>query len=160
MLERKNQNTTQTVLCSTSTVLASRVCFSDINCRLSVCVLHSATNKNKRKQHALLNDVHRNAVSVTSTAVLRFSASHQLPSCLFVSSVLGSVEIKHMHKKTQIKLFHAGLKITCKTCKHSQTYSYKSRKRLQHTCPPLKLCAVRRQDMPKKTSLSGCCMNS
>ena len=53
--------------------------------------------RNKSKQHALLNDVHRDAVSVTSTAVLRFGASHQLPSVCFVC--LGSVEIKHMHKK-------------------------------------------------------------
>ena len=53
--------------------------------------------KNKNKQHALLNDVHRDAVRVTSTAVLRFSASHQLPSVCFV--YLYSVEIKHMHKK-------------------------------------------------------------
>ena len=30
----------------------------------------------------------------------------------------------------------------------------------QHTCPPLKLCAVRRQDMPKKTSIPSVCMNS
>ena len=53
----------------------------------AVCLFafrYSATNKNKSKQHALLNDVHRNAVSVTSTAVLRFSASHQLPFVCFV----------------------------------------------------------------------------
>ena len=157
-LNAKTKNKTETVPCSTSTVLQSRVCFSDINCRLSVCVSHSETNQNKSKHHALLNDVHRDAVSVTSTAVLRFGASHQLPSVCFVC--LGSVEIKHMHKKTHKKLFHAGLKNNVQTCDHSQTYIYKSRKHLQHTCPPLELCAVRRQDMPKKTSLSGCCTNS
>ena len=75
-------------------------------CLFAFCIRRQT--KTKVKQHALLNDVHQNAVSVTSTAVLRFSASHQLPSVCFVC--FGSVEIKHMHKKTQIKLFHAGLK--------------------------------------------------
>ena len=192
---------TQTVRCSTSTVLTFRVCFSDINCRLYVCVLHSDTNQNKRKQHAPLNDVHRDAVSVTSTAVLRFSASHQLPSVCFV--LLDLVEIKHMHKNANNKAarwlswYGVGLASAdrlpvvvripagplgslkcdppkgngrrqkkkhknankvdpCKfennvqTCDHSQTYIYKSRKHLQHSYPPLKLRAVRRQDLPHK----------
>ena len=94
---------------------------------------------------------------LTSTAVFHKTAVLHINCRLSVC--LNLVEIKHM-PKTQIKLFHAGLKITCKTCKHSQTYSYKSRKHLQHTCPPLKLCAVRRQDMPKKTSVPFVCMNS
>ena len=69
-------------------------------CLFAFCIRRQT--KTKVKQHALLNDVHQNAVSVTSTAVLRFSASHQLPSVCFVC--FGSVEIKHMHKKNANKV--------------------------------------------------------
>jgi hypothetical protein len=47
-------------------------------------------------------------------------------------------------------MFHAGLKNQANMQNHSQTYTYKSRKCSQLICPPLKLYAVRRQDLPPK----------
>ena len=88
---------------------------------------------------------------LTSTAVFHKTAVLHINCRLFVC--LNLVEIKHL-PKTQIKLFHAGLKITCKNVQTFPNLHYKSRKHLQHTCPPLKLRAVRRQDMPKKKLLS------
>ena len=51
-------------------------------------------------------------------------------------------------------MFHAGLKNQANMQNHSQTYTYKSRKCSQLICPPLKLYAVRRQDLPPKKTLS------
>ena len=144
---------------STSTVL----CFTWLLCFTStaVCFVCFTSSEHQKK---LANDMHSqktvlhincrlSCLRLTSTAVFHKTAVLHINCRLSVC--LNLVEIKHM-PKTQIKLFHAGLKITCKTCKHSQTYSYKSRKHLQHTCPPLKLCAVRRQDMPKKNFCFVC----
>ena len=74
---------------------------------------------------------------------------------LFVSSVLGSVEIKHMHKKTQIKLFHAGLKK--KNMQNVQTFPNLQLQNLENICsipvPPLNCALSGDRTCQKKLSL-------
>ena len=95
---------------------------------------------------------------LTSTAVFHKTAVLHINCRLSVC--LNLVEIKHM-PKTQIKLFHAGLKITCQKRANIPKPTVTNLENISSIpVPPLKLCAVRRQDMPKKTSVSFVCMNS
>ena len=82
--------------------------------------------------------------------------------CLFRFDL---VEIKHMQNKNENKVvwFHAGFKNHANNAKLPKTYTYKSRKR-SPTCPPLKLCAVRRQEnllnLSCTNSLGTSCLSS
>ena len=130
----------------------------------AVCFVCFTSSEHKKK---LANDMHSqktvlhincrlSCLRLTSTAVFHKTAVLHINCRLFVC--LNLVEIKHM-PKTQIKLFHAGLKIPCKNVQTFPNLHYKSRKHLQHTCPPLKLCAVRRQDMPQKKNFRSVCLH-
>ena len=170
MLNAKNQKKTSTVLCFTSTVLQFRVCFSDINCCLSVYVSLQVNINPKGKtctpkRRASECSVSHQLPSVCLQCfVSKPSASHQLPSVCFVSFCLDLVEIKHMHK-------NANKVVSCRFENNMQNVQTFPNLQLQiykkiagKLCPPLDLYAVRRQDLPRKTkrkpSLSVCCMNS
>ena len=102
----------------TSTVL----CFTRLLCFTSTAVCFVCFTSSEHQKKTLSNDMHSqktvlhincrlSCLRLTSTAVFHKTAVLHINCRLSVC--LNLVEIKHM-QKTQIKLFHAGLKITCK----------------------------------------------
>ena len=157
VLERKNQNQHQ-LFC------ASHDC----------CVLHqlpsvSFVSHQVNIKKKLPNDMHSqktvlhincrlSCLRLTSTAVFHKTAVLHINCRLSVC--LNLVEIKHM-PKTQIKLFHAGLKNNMQKRANIPKPTVTNLENISSIpVPPLKLRAVRRQDMPKKTSVPSVCMNS
>ena len=157
MLERKNQNQHQ-LFCASHHVNCSFAFVSVTStavCLFAFCIRRQTKNKTtctpkRRASECSMCHIH----CCVSFPVLHINC--RLFVCLSFSR-----NKAHAHKKTQIKLFHAGLEITCTTCKRSQSYNYKSRKKTSAAfLSPLLNCALSGDRICKKTSLSDWCMNS